>query len=128
MLMKTVNLTVVQVLSLALVIVYPLAINSINAKNETSLAPCKTSPNVVCGPSPVTAYLVHATPSDSTPRYRIDALKANRRYVQWNKCLVFNSIAQRKMANNSTVYKMHSTSRIGGISAMGKEEREMMVN
>lgn len=75
--MKTVNLTVVQVDSLALVIVYPLAISRRRARNETSLAPIKSPPKVVEGPSPVKAYFVQATPWNNIPSHCRTALNEN---------------------------------------------------
>lgn len=52
-LMNIVNLTMEQLESRALVIVYPLAINSNSSKNVISLTPVNKYPAVVLGPYPV---------------------------------------------------------------------------
>lgn len=48
-----VSLTIEQLERRALVMVYPLAINSNNRRNAISLTPVNRPPNVVCGPNPV---------------------------------------------------------------------------
>lgn len=53
---NTVNFIVELLDSLALVIVYPFAINNTKVRNDISLAPINNVPIVVFGPSPVSPY------------------------------------------------------------------------